>query len=147
MFREVAQPRQSQRNPSSCPVLSRPSVSRSSMPPMVARSREVDMRRRTTEEWKKLLRELDPSGLSQAGFAEQRVISVATLHCQPMRPPQSSESELPWFVEVRVSPAASRSSRSLSDVEVRTGHHVRVQCEGRPDVTWLAALVRELGRT
>jgi hypothetical protein len=104
------------------------------------------MRRRTAEQWGRILGELDESRLSQASFAEQRGISLATLQYQLMRRRQRGQPKSPLFVEVRASPPASRLPVSVSDVEVRVGEHVRVQSEGWPDVNWLAGLARALAR-
>ncbi len=43
------------------------------------------MARHTTEQWLKILGAFDRSGLSQAAFARQRGLSVATLHWQLCR--------------------------------------------------------------
>jgi hypothetical protein len=102
------------------------------------------MRRRTAEEWERVLRELDGSGLRQVVFAEQRGISLATLQYQLMRRRQRGQPKSPSFLEVRALPPASRSSVSVSHVEVRIGEHVRVQSEGWPDIEWLTGLVRKL---
>ena len=101
------------------------------------------MRRKSEQEWDRIVAELGRSGLSQVGFAERHGLSVATLRYQLAKRRDVAPSSPPGFVEVRTS-VASPSALSTSMVELNLGEHVRIRALEWPDVEWLADLARSV---
>ena len=99
------------------------------------------MRRRSEQEWDRIVAELGRSGLSQIGFAEQHGLSVATLRHQLAKRRDVPAGPSSGFVEVRAS-VGTPSWLSTSMVELNIGDHVRIRALEWPDVAWLADLAR-----
>jgi hypothetical protein len=103
---------------------------------------EYDMRRRSEGEWDAILTELPESGLSQAEYARQRGVALASLQYQLKRR-RDATAEAAGFVEVRAG-ARAVVAREVGAFEVRVGPHICVRCAELPDAAWLAALTRAM---
>ena len=97
-------------------------------------------------EWKRLLRELERSGLSQREFAERRGVSVHTLRywIYRSRAEQQPERRPPPLLPVRVVPSPAPVARG-GEVELILPGGCLLRFATGTDPAYVAALIRALG--